>query len=59
MAKKRKSQNFTSKHCDKMAMDTFTVANNSTSKAPTLPTLFQRKRNCTYEHQNWESRSKR
>ncbi|WP_286036782.1 hypothetical protein [Vibrio sp. SCSIO 43136] len=41
-----------------MAKDTFTVANNSTSKAPTLPTLFQRKRNSTFEQQKNGSFSK-
>ncbi|USD64105.1 hypothetical protein [Vibrio sp. SCSIO 43136] len=42
-----------------MAKDTFTVANNSTSKAPTLPTLFQRKRSSASEHQTKENYSKR
>ncbi|USD66837.1 hypothetical protein [Vibrio sp. SCSIO 43136] len=42
-----------------MAKDTFTVANNSTTKTPTLPTLFQRKRNSASEHQTNGSYSKR
>ncbi|USD66854.1 hypothetical protein [Vibrio sp. SCSIO 43136] len=42
-----------------MAKNTSTVANNSTSKAPTLPTVFLRKRSSASAHQTNESYSKR
>ncbi|USD64096.1 hypothetical protein [Vibrio sp. SCSIO 43136] len=42
-----------------MTKDTFTAAKNSTSEAPALSTLFQRKRSSASEHQTNESYSKR